>query len=171
MMDTTGNPPDGEDLATLRDQLARARNEVERLRHDATAAQSRADQAAAEAAVLRGELQSSDERLAAAETDATDLRTQLADATDRVRAAAERYRDLVVKTEPALPAELIAGDTVDAVDAAVESARAMVGRVRSHLEAQAHAARVPAGAPPRSSPDLSAMTPEQKIRHGLARRS
>jgi hypothetical protein len=46
----------------------------------------------------------------------------------------------------------------------------MVGRVRSHLDAQAHAARVPAGAPPRSSPDLSAMTPEQKIRHGLARR-
>ena len=146
-MDTTGNPPDGEDLATLRDQLAHARNEVERLQHDATAAQSRADQAAAEAAVLRGELQSSDERLAAAETDATDLRTQLADASGRVRAAAERYRDLVVRTEPALPAELIAGDTIDAVDAAVESARAMVGRVRSHMEAQAQAARVPAGAP------------------------
>lgn len=170
-MEEPGMPPDGEDLATLRDQLAHARSEVERLRHDATAAQSRADHAAAEAAVLRGELQSSDERLAAAETDATDLRTQLSDAADRVRAAAERYRDLVVKTEPALPAELIAGDTVDAVDAAVESARAMVGRVRSHLEAQAHAARVPAGAPPRSSPDLSAMTPEQKIRHGLTRRA
>lgn len=170
-MEDTGTRPDGEDLATLRGQLADARGEVEQLRHDATAAQSRADQAAAEAAVLRGELQGSDERLTSAETEAAALRTQLDEASGRLRAAAERYRDLVVKTEPALPAELIAGDTVDAVDAAVESARAMVTRVRSHIEAQAHAARVPAGAPPRAQPDLSALSPEQKIRHGLARRA
>ena len=45
---------------------------------------------------------------------------------------------------------------------------------RGHLNslelAAQTAARVPAGAPARSSPDLSTMTPEQKIRHGLAAR-
>lgn len=121
--------------------------------------------------VLRGELQSSDERAASAVSDAEALRGQLAEAAARARVASERYRDLVVRTQPELPPELIAGDDVDAIDAAVESARAVVGRVRTHIEAQAHAARVPAGAPSRAAPDLSALTPEQKIRHGLASQS
>ncbi len=47
----------------------------------------------------------------------------------------------------------------------------MVGRVRSHIESQAQAVRVPAGAPPRSAPDLGALSPEQKIRYGLAQRA
>ena len=75
-----------------------------------------------------------------------------------------------MRTEPELPADLIAGDDVDAVDAAVAAAREIVGRVRTHIEAQAQALRVPAGAPPRGGPDLSALTPEQKIRIGLERR-
>lgn len=170
-MEEPGKPPDGEDLAALQHQLAEAYQRVEQLRRDATDAQARAEAAVAEAAVVRGELLTSDERASAAASEAESLRGQLAEASERVRAAAERYRDLVVRTEPQLPAELIAGDDVDAVDASVEAARAVVGRVRSHIEAQAQAARVPAGAPPRSGPDLSAMTPEQKIRHGLAARS
>jgi hypothetical protein len=117
---------------------------------------------------LRGDLAASREAIDATAADAALLREQLDAATQREHAAAERYRDLVVRTEPALPAELIAGDSVDAVDASVEAARSVVGRVRSHIEAQAQAGRVPAGAPPRSGPDLSSMTPEQKIRYGLA---
>jgi multidrug resistance efflux pump len=92
-------------------------------------------------------------------------------AAQRAQTAAERYRDLVVRTEPSLPADLIAGSDVDAIDGSVTAAREIVGGVRSHIETQAQAGRVPAGAPPRSAPDLSALTPEQKIKHGLAARS
>ncbi len=75
-----------------------------------------------------------------------------------------------MKTEPALPAELIAGDSVDAVEASAEAARAMVTRVRTHIESQAHASAVPAGAPARSAPDVSMLTPgaEDPLRAGAA---
>ena len=163
-MDDDGKAPDGEDLAALQEQLADARAEVERLQRDAA-------NAVAEAAFLRDDVRASHDAVAAATAEAATLREQIDAATQRAQAAAERYRDLVVRTEPALPADLIAGGDVDAIDASVSAAREIVGRVRSHIETQAQAGRVPAGAPPRSAPDLSALTPEQKIRHGLAARS
>ncbi len=160
-MDDVGKIPDEEELAALHDELTNARAEVERLQRDAA-------NAVAEAAFLRDDVRASHEAAAVAAAETATLREQL-DATARhAQTAAERYRDLVVRTEPALPADLIAGGDVDAIDASVTAAREIVGRVRSHIEAQAQTARVPAGAPPRSSPDLSALTPEQKIRHGLA---
>ncbi len=166
----TGEPRDSEDMAALQEQLADARAQVERLQRDTANAEARAQHAVAESVGLRGELSASQEAMTATAADASALREQLEAAGQRVQAAAERYRDLVVRTEPALPAELIAGDSVDAVDASVEAARSVVGRVRSHIESQAQAGRVPAGAPARSGPDFSSMTPEQKIRYGLAQR-
>ena len=162
-MDDDGTIPDGEELATLRDELAGARAEVERLQREAA-------NAVAEAAYLRDDLRASQETAATAAAETATLREQLDAAAGRAQTAAEHYRDLVVRTEPALPADLIAGGDVDAIDASVTAARAIVGRVRSHIEAQAQTARMPAGAPPRAAPDLSALTPEQKIRHGLAAR-
>ena len=163
-MDDDGKAPDGEELAALHEQLADARAEVERLQRDAA-------NAVAEAALLRDDVRASHEAVAAATAETATLREQIDTATSRAQTAAERYRDLVVRTEPALPADLIVGGDVDAIDASVTAAREIVGRVRSHIESQAQAGRVPAGAPPRSVPDLSALTPEQKIRHGLAARS
>ena len=163
-MDDDGKAPNGEELAALHEQLADARAAVERLQRDAA-------NAVAEAAFLRDDVRVSHEAVAAATADATTLREQIDAATQSAQTAAERYRDLVVRTEPALPADLIAGADVDAIDASVTAAREIVGRVRSHIEAQAQAGRVPAGAPSRAAPDLSALTPEQKIRHGLAQRA
>ena len=163
-MDDDGKVPNGEELAALHEQLADARADVERLQLDAA-------NAVAEAAFLRDDVRVSHEAVAAATTEATALREQIDSATQRAQTAAERYRDLVVRTEPALPSDLISGGDVDAIDASVTAAREIVGRVRSHIESRARAGRVPAGAPPRSAPDLSALTPEQKIRHGLAVRS
>ena len=162
-MDDTGKILDGEELAALQDELAGARAEVERLQRDAA-------NAVAEAAFLRDDVRASHEAAATAAAETATLHEQLDAAAQRAQTAAERYRDLVVRTEPALPADLIAGDDVDAIDVSVTAAREIVGRVRSHIETQAQIARVPAGAPPRAAPDLSALTPEQKIRHGLATR-
>lgn len=156
-------PGDGEELAALQEQLADARAEVARLQHEAA-------NASAKAAALRDELAASQSAREQAEADASSLRAELEAAAERVQRAAQRYRELVVASEPALPADLIAGDDVDAVDASVEAARALVGRVRTHIEQQAQAGRVPAGAPARTGPDLSALTPEQKIRYGLEQR-
>jgi chromosome segregation ATPase len=171
MMTETGNPPAGEELAALQEQLAATRAEVEQLRRDAADAEARATAALAEATGLRGQLDQAQAARTTAESGAQSTRAYLQAAEERLRTAAAKYRDLVVCTEPELPAELIAGDDVDAVEASATAAREMVGHVRAHIEAQAQALRVPAGAPPRTGADLSALTPEQKIRIGLERRA
>jgi septal ring factor EnvC (AmiA/AmiB activator) len=140
---------DEEELAELNEQLAAARVDIERLQAEAADAQARAY---------------------AATEDMQSLRSQLDGAAERERADAARYREVVLSSDPSLPVELIDGDTIEAVDASVEAARAMVGRIRTHLEAQSKSTRVPAGAPPRSAPDFSAMTPQEKIRYGLEHR-
>lgn len=159
MLDT-GTPPTGEELLSLQEQLADARSEVERLQGEAASA-------SAEAAQLRGDLAAA---RTAAEAEATASRTYLDAAEARLRTAAERYRDLVVRMEPELPPEMIAGDDVDAVDASAAAAREVVERVRERM-ASPSAARIPAGSPARGAPDVSALSPEQKIRLGLERRA
>jgi hypothetical protein len=155
-----GARPDGEELAAMQEQLAEARAEVERLQREAA-------NAVAEAAFLRDDVRMSNEAVSAANAEATGLREELDAAARRAQAAAERYRDLVVRTEPALPSDLIAGADADAIDASVTAARAVLQRVREGMARHYDVPPVPAGAPARSSPDLSALTPEQKIRHGL----
>lgn len=159
-MTNTGPPPSRDELMSLQEQLADARSEVERLQGEAATA-------TAQAAELRGQLAST---RSAAETEAETNRQYLDAAEARLRTAAERYRDLVVRTEPELPPEMIAGDDVDAVDASAAAAREVVERVRTRITTPA-AARVPAGSPPRGTPDVSALSPEQKIRIGLERRA
>jgi chromosome segregation ATPase len=134
-------------------------------------AEARAQTAADEARQLYEEVRSAREAVAAATSEADTLRAQLAESDERAKATAGRYRELALRTEPAVPAELISGDTVEEIDASLEAARSMVGRVRTHLEEQAQARRVPVGAPQRAAPDVSALTPEQKIRYGLEQRA
>ena len=58
---------------------------------------------------------------------------------------------------PVLPADLIVGADIDAHPTTGDRAARIAARVRSHIEAQAQIARVPAGTPPRAAPDLSAL--------------
>ena len=151
-----------DDVAQLREELEAARAQVAQLEQQAA-------NAVAESESLR-------ERLAAAElesdglaSETESLRARIDEATARERDATAKFRDLLVRSEPALPADLIVGDTVDAIEASAAAARETVARVRSHIAAQAQHARVPAGAPERRPRDTSAMSPEQKIRYGLTR--
>jgi hypothetical protein len=141
--------PNAADAAELTTQLAEAR---------------------AEAAVLREELEHTSAARQDANAAADALHEQLDAAAGRMREAASRYRELALRSEPALPADLISGEDVEGVAASVEAAREMVGRVRSHIESQASASRVPVGAPERRGIDLGALSAEQKIRYGLAQR-
>jgi len=74
---------------------------------------------------------------------------------------------VVLERSPELPGELVTGATVEEIDEAIGRAKETVSKVRGHLESQAQAGRVPVGAPPRSEPDLSAMSAEEKIKYGL----
>jgi len=81
--------------------------------------------------------------------------------------AAARYQALIVQTNPEIPAELIKGNTVAELEASLASGKAIVQKVKANLDAQAQAAPIPAGAPPRQGIDLSSLSPQEKIIEGM----
>jgi chromosome segregation ATPase len=80
------------------------------------------------------------------------------------------YRTSLLAAEPEILEEMVQGTTVEEIEASLARARQMVEQVRTQLEAQASQQRVPFGAPVRSAPDLSGLSPQEKILLGLSRR-
>lgn len=70
------------------------------------------------------------------------------------------YRDQVAKNAPGIPSNLIAGDTVAAVDASLVAATALVGEIKTNLAATT---KVPPGAPSRQAPSYEGLHGETKI--------
>ena len=156
-----------DELAALQEELAAAQAEVERLQVTAADREARAAHLESQLSQLRAELGEARNEAQAREQELAGLGEQAQALQEQVRGSAQRYRELALQQSPELPAELVAGETVDDVDEALQRARETVAKVRGHLESQAQAGRVPVGAPPRSGPDLSALSPEEKIRFGL----
>ena len=159
-----------EELAALEERLAEAEAEMERLQTTAADREARAahledalGQARTELASRDNELTVLRDGLAAARSEAEELRGGL-------RSAAEKYRQAVLASQAEVPPDLVGGETVEEVDRQLEAALRMVAQLKSHLESQAQAQRVPTGAPARRAPDLAALTPTEKISHGLAQR-
>jgi hypothetical protein len=142
-----------EEYLTLEDELAAARAEVERLSE--VAADTHARLAQMEAALTN----------ARAVEDS--LKRELVEARDRERTATLKYKDAILATEPWLPADMVAGDTLMEIDESLAQARRTVAQVRQQIDEQAQAGRVPAGAPPRRAPDTATLSPLEKIKLGL----
>jgi len=165
-----------EELSELQERLAEAQAEVERLQTTAADREARAAHVEEQNAQLRRDLEEARGALSTAEEQATahqervaGLEGELSTARDQVREAAARYRQALLSASPEVPADMVAGESVEEVEASLAAARQTVAQIRQHLESQAQSGRVPAGAPPRQTPDLSALTPEEKIRMGLER--
>ena len=159
-----------EDIAALEERLVEAEAEVERLQTTAADREARAAHLEDTLGQTRAQLASRDEELtalrdglAAAGSEAEELRAGL-------RSAAEKYRQAVLASRAEVPPDLVSGETVEEVDRQLEAALRMVAQLRSHLESQAQAQRVPTGAPARRAPDTTALTPTEKISYGLAQR-
>ena len=68
---------------------------------------------------------------------------------------------------PAVPEGIIAGETIEEIDASVGKGKAIVEAVRQAMEAEAKGTRVPAGAPTRGAINLEGMSPREKIALGI----
>ncbi len=79
------------------------------------------------------------------------------------------YKALVVQANPDVIEELVSGGTIEAINESLGKAKTLVNKVRQGLEAEISLARVPAGAPERASPDLSALSPREKIQYAIKR--
>jgi len=91
----------------------------------------------------------------------------LTDVRDSLAQAVSSYRALVVQANPDVLDELISGDSVEAINQSVEHAQRYIFKVKQGLEAEAARTRVPVGAPQRTTPDLSALSPREKIRYAI----
>jgi chromosome segregation ATPase len=124
-----------------------------------------------------------EEKKAKAEKDTliADLQAQLSEAKKGSEAAAAeltnlkdahtkavtKYLDAVKLANSSLPGDVIAGTTIDEIDASVAKARTIAESVKKTLEAQAREAKVPAGAPARGEISLEGLSPREKIAAGI----
>lgn len=163
-----------EEVVLLEEQLAAAHADIERLQ--ARLADSEALVSTREVAAhdLRRQLEAVSQRVAEREDLVSSQSAELESLRSRIDAGsvqsqsdAQRYRSLVLAHEPDLPSELVSGDSIEALEQSILRARQTVAQVRQHIEEQARVQRVPAGAPVRTGPDVSDLTPAEKIRLGL----
>ena len=89
---------------------------------------------------------------------------QLQRSRNDLKEAVDKYRQIILSHNPDIPGEMIQGETVAELDSSLERAKAIVERVKQHLEAQ-----VPAGAPARTL-DIESLSPIEKIKYGLTKR-
>ena len=81
--------------------------------------------------------------------------------------AVASYKVLVIQSNPDVPEELVTGDSIEAITDSLTSAKELVSKIRKGMEAEISLARVPAGAPERTPPDLSALSPREKIQYAV----
>jgi predicted RNase H-like nuclease (RuvC/YqgF family) len=116
---------------------------------------------------LEENLAAKDEEIVALKKDLDELRQALDETGKAIPQAVAAYKEMVVQANPGLPAELITGDTIEAVKESVKNARAIMERVRQEMEAAAARTRIPAGAPQRAPLDLSALSAREKIQYAI----
>lgn len=88
-------------------------------------------------------------------------------------AAVARYREAALAAEPELPPELVAGQTVEEVDASLAAARKTVAAIRQRLAESAEPSTrgFPAGAPARGGGASEGWSAAEKIARGLEQRA
>jgi uncharacterized protein (DUF3084 family) len=116
---------------------------------------------------LEQELTAKESEITALKKELDELKQAIDEANKAMVQAVAAYKEMAVQANPGLPAELISGDTIAAINESVKNARAVVEKVRQEMEAAAARTRIPVGAPPRSAPDLSGLSPREKIQQGL----
>jgi len=81
--------------------------------------------------------------------------------------AVSKYLDVVRAANSTIPQDIIAGDTIEEIDASLAKATTIAESVKANLEAQAKEAKVPAGAPTRGEISVEGLTPKEKIAAGI----
>jgi chromosome segregation ATPase len=150
----TGNSaPAPEDLEAIRLQL----QEEQEARAVAQAARAESERRIAELEASLSEARQGSEASAAELAQVKEARDQ----------AVAKYLNMAKALNPAVPEGIIAGETIEEIDASVEKGKAIVDAVKAAMEAEAKGTKVPAGAPSRGSINLEGLSPREKIAFGI----
>jgi hypothetical protein len=105
--------------------------------------------------------------LAARNEELSKAGARLAELEKAAAGAVSSYKAVIVQANPDVLPELITGQSIEALDASLAKARELIGKVKTGLEAQKAANRIPAGAPPRAGADTGSLSSREKIRQGV----
>ena len=92
---------------------------------------------------------------------------ELTSANATLTSVTTRYKKAVLAAHPEIPEELISGNTITEIDSSLGKAITIVSKVQQNIQTKNKQMPVPAGAPPRGEPDLSGLSPHEKIIHGI----
>lgn len=116
---------------------------------------------------LEAEVTTKTQDIEALKSQAAEASTNFEGAKAAYAYAVEDFKKLALSANPLLPPDVIYGTTIEEVKASTDRANALVSKVRESLQSQASIAQVPAGAPARTAPDLSALSTTEKLTLGL----
>ncbi len=112
---------------------------------------------------------SKDGEIAVLEQAKAELDEGLAAIRNSLAEAVASYKTMVVQANPEIIEELLSGDTIESINESLGKAKALVSKVRQGVETEISLAKVPFGAPERTLPDLSALSPREKIQYAIKR--
>ena len=154
------NPPEVEESEQSGDRVAELEGLIAQKNEELTKANARIIELEQTVVNLDSEVATLKQAAAESEEKLTSVNHSLAEAVTS-------YKALVAQFNPEVLEELITGDTIKAINESLEKAKTLVSRVRQGLEAEITAGKVPAGAPVRTPPDLSALSPREKINYAI----
>ncbi|HLB28034.1 MAG TPA: hypothetical protein VJK47_02360 [Dehalococcoidales bacterium] len=123
-----------------------------------------------EIASLKQEIASKETEIDSRKQGGQEMEKRLAALNNSLAQAVASYKTAVVRTNPEIIEELIIGDTIQSIDESLAKAKELVSKVRRGVESEISLAKVPAGAPERTSPDLSTLSPREKIQYAMGRK-
>ena len=118
---------------------------------------------------LEGRVAELEQRLESEEGLRREGEEKLSEVQKALAQAVSRYRSQLLASTPDAPESMVHGETVDEIDESFAKAKQMVEKVRRGVEERMAQGRLPTGSPARTGPDLSSLSPLEKIRTALSR--
>ena len=159
-------PENGDDTPT-NDELADINAQLEGERATLAAAQASLTEAQATLTEKDGTIAALQTQLGEVQSGFDAQAGLMAKFQEDTAAATGKYLEAVRSLNAAIPADVITGDTIEAIDASVAQAQAIADAVRQTLADEAKKGKVPAGAPTRVI-NLDGLTAKEKIALGLS---
>jgi len=156
------NPPEGElgQSEASRERIAELENLIAQKDQELASRDTRISELEQAVAGLESEIAALKQAVAESDDNLNKLNESL-------NQAVASYKALVIQSNPDVPEELVTGDSIEAITDSLASAKELVTKIRKGMEAEISLVRVPIGAPERTAPDLSALSPREKIQYAI----
>ena len=116
---------------------------------------------------LEKQLGERDEELNASRKSAEELNKRLTATSAALTEAVAGYKKLVMETNPDVTEDLINGESIQAITASLSKAKNLIEKLKQKVEKDVAHSRIPIGSPGRQVPDLSGMSPREKIHYAI----